>query len=90
MLGTVKWFSNKKGHGFIAPDGGGRDVFVHYLAIEGEGYKILTEGDRVRFKLVTTDKGPQARQVRVVSNEVATVEEVEMPMPMYVDWRVSS
>ncbi len=63
--GTVKWFSPLKGYGFILPDEGGAEVFVHYSAIVGEGYRNLAEGDRVTFELVDRGKGPQAQQVRV-------------------------
>lgn len=61
--GTVKWFSRLKGYGFILPDDGGQEVFVHYSAIDGEGYRNLYEGDRVEFDLVDLGKGPQARSV---------------------------
>ena len=61
--GKVKWFNEAKGFGFIEPDGGGRDVFVHYSAIQGEGYKTLTEGQPVEFELIPGEKGPQASNV---------------------------
>lgn len=61
--GKVKWFNEAKGYGFIEPDGGGRDVFVHYSAIQGEGYKTLSEGQPVEFEVVQGDKGPQASNV---------------------------
>lgn len=61
--GIVKWFSRLKGYGFINPDDGGQEVFVHYSAIEGEGYRNLYEGDRVEFILVDQGKGPQAQSV---------------------------
>lgn len=61
--GTVKWFSRMKGYGFIQPDGGDKDVFVHYSAIVGEGYRNLDEGQRVEFYIEDTPKGPQAVQV---------------------------
>jgi cold shock protein len=61
--GTVKWFSNEKGYGFIEQADGGADVFVHFSAIAGEGYKSLTEGQRVSFEVVQGDKGPQASEV---------------------------
>jgi CspA family cold shock protein len=62
-LGSVKWFSRIKGFGFILPDGGGTEVFVHYSAIEGEGYRNLYEGDRVTFSEIDLGKGPQAKNV---------------------------
>ena len=62
-LGTVQWFSRVKGYGFIRPDGQERDVFVHYSAIRGEGYRNLTGGQRVEFTVEYTPKGPQAVDV---------------------------
>jgi len=61
--GKVKWFNESKGFGFIEPDGGGRDVFVHFSAIQGDGYKTLSEGQPVEFEIVQGDKGPQASNV---------------------------
>ena len=61
--GIVKWFSRLKGYGFIQPDEGGQEVFVHYSAIEGEGYRNLYEGDRVEYQVIDNGKGPQARHV---------------------------
>ncbi len=61
--GVVKWFNRIKGFGFILPDDGSQEVFVHYSAIDGEGYRNLYEGDRVEFDLVDMGKGPQARAV---------------------------
>jgi CspA family cold shock protein len=61
--GTVKWFSNEKGYGFIERGNGEADVFVHFSAIQGEGYKSLTEGQRVSFDVVQGDKGLQAANV---------------------------
>lgn len=62
-IGKVKWFNEAKGYGFIEPDGGGRDVFVHYSAIQGEGYKTLSEGQQVEFEVIQGEKGPQASNV---------------------------
>lgn len=58
--GKVKWFSNVKGYGFIEKEGGGQDIFIHYLAIQGEGYKTLEEGESVTFDVVQGEKGLQA------------------------------
>jgi CspA family cold shock protein len=64
--GTVKWFSEQKGYGFVSPDEGGEDLFVHYTAIEGEGYRSLTEGERVSYEPTRGRKGEQAANVRRV------------------------
>jgi len=63
VSGIVKWFSRLKGYGFINPDDGGQEVFVHYSAIDGDGYRNLYEGDRVEFDLVDQGRGPQAQNV---------------------------
>jgi cold shock protein len=64
--GTVKWFNADKGFGFISQDGGGPDVFVHFSAIQSNGYRTLEENQRVEFEITQGQKGPQAEQVRVV------------------------
>jgi CspA family cold shock protein len=65
--GTVKWFNEGKGFGFIAPDGGGKDLFAHFKEIQGTGFKTLLENQRVEFDVTQGQKGPQASNIRVVS-----------------------
>jgi CspA family cold shock protein len=64
--GTVKWFNDSKGYGFIEQADGGDDVFVHFSAISGEGFKTLTEGAKVEYEVEQGPKGPQARTVSIV------------------------
>jgi CspA family cold shock protein len=63
MKGTVKWFNESKGYGFISPTEG-RDCFVHFSAIVGEGFRTLTDGEEVEFDVVAAERGPQAQNVR--------------------------
>ena len=63
--GKVKWFNDKKGFGFIEQDGGS-DLFVHHTAITGEGFKTLSEGQRVSFEVEETSKGPKAKNVQII------------------------
>jgi len=63
--GTVKWFNETKGYGFITPDEG-QDVFAHYSAIKGDGFKTLAEGDRVQFDVIDGDKGPKAVDIEKI------------------------
>lgn len=65
-VGTVKWFNAEKGFGFIAPEDGSADVFVHFSAIQAQGFKQLQENDRVQFETVQGDKGLQAANVTVI------------------------
>lgn len=66
LRGTVKKFNNTKGFGFIIPEDGGNDVFVHFTQIVGDGYKTLKEGDQVKFDIKDTDRGPQAQNVEKI------------------------
>ena len=65
--GTVKWFNDAKGYGFITPDESGKDLFVHHSAIAGEGYKSLPEGAKVEFEAAEGEKGPEAKNVVLVA-----------------------
>ena len=65
--GVVKWFSAEKGFGFVTPDDGSADVFVHFSAIQGDGYKSLDEGQKVEFDVTAGQKGPQAANLRTIS-----------------------
>ena len=64
--GTVKWFNSEKGYGFITPEDGSKDLFVHFSAIQGEGYKSLNDGQKVEYEATQGQKGPQASNVRVI------------------------
>ena len=64
--GTVKWFNESKGFGFIAPDSGGKDLFAHFKEIQGTGFKTLTENQRVEFEVTQGQKGPQASRIRAI------------------------
>jgi cold shock protein len=65
--GTVKWFNDAKGYGFITPDEGGKDLFVHHTAIQGSGFKTLAEGAKVEYESQEGAKGPQAANVSIVA-----------------------
>lgn len=64
QTGTVKWFNEAKGFGFIKPDGGGEDLFAHFSEIQGTGFRNLSENQRVQFEVKSTPKGPQAAAIR--------------------------
>ncbi len=66
MKGTVKWFNEQKGFGFITPEDGSKDLFVHHTAIQMDGYKTLSENQKVEFDSVPSDKGPKAANVRAI------------------------
>jgi CspA family cold shock protein len=64
--GKIKWFNDAKGFGFVTPDDGSKDVFVHFSSIQGEGFKSLAEGDKIEFEVQDTEKGPKAANVRKI------------------------
>jgi CspA family cold shock protein len=64
--GTVKWFNDAKGFGFVTPEGGGKDPFAHFSAIQGSGFKTLREGQRVQFDVTAGPKGDQAANIRAI------------------------
>jgi CspA family cold shock protein len=64
--GTVKWFNDSKGFGFITPDGGGKDLFAHFTAIQGSGFKTLKENQKVSFEVAQGPKGPQAQNIKPI------------------------
>ena len=66
MKGRVKWFDDIRGFGFIRPQGGGEEIFLHYTAIVGDGFRSLPDGQKVEFELEQGQKGPQAKDVRKV------------------------
>ncbi|MCP4536330.1 MAG: cold-shock protein [Chloroflexi bacterium] len=80
-IGTVQWFSRVKGFGFIRPEGKEEDVFVHYSAIRGDGYRNLNEGQQVEFTMEDTPKGPQAVDVVGSENDTAQSEPVAQSEP---------
>ena len=63
VTGTVKWFHDSKGFGFVSPDDGSRDCFIHHSAIQGEGFRTLSEGEKVEFEVVDGEKGPSAENL---------------------------
>ena len=75
--GTVKWFNNAKGYGFIVPEGGGDDLFAHFSAVNMDGYKTLSAGDQVQFDITVGDKGPQA--TNIVSSAAGSQESAAPP-----------
>jgi len=66
-IGTIKWFDNKKGFGFILGEDGQRDIFVHYSSISGDGFRSLKDGESVEYEVLESDKGPQAQNVRRIA-----------------------
>jgi CspA family cold shock protein len=74
QTGSVKWFNSAKGFGFVTPDEGSRDLFVHYTDIQADGYRNLEQGQKVYFEFADGPKGPHANQVRLMEGETASTE----------------
>ena len=81
-VGTVKWFNDAKGFGFIEPQGGGDDVFAHFSAIQMEGFRTLQQGEQVAYELVQGPKGRLAQNIRPVRAGVTTADDDSAPMPL--------
>src|SRR3954465_11888463 len=79
-IGTVKWFNDAKGFGFITPEYGDKDCFVHHTAIKAEGFRSLSEGDRVEFDIVQGAKGPAAENATKVKKPAPTVRKTKRPL----------
>jgi len=79
-LGTVKWFNDAKGFGFIEPEGGGADVFAHFTSIQSEGYRTLKQGGRVTFDLVEGPKGVLAQNIRALGRDDDADAPIEAPV----------
>ena len=87
--GTVKWFDGDKGYGFIKPDDGGEDVFVHHTGIAGGGFRSLDEGDKVTYEVAQGRRGPQAENVRRAAGERASGREaLEVPLEVEAAARI--
>ena len=85
LEGTVKWFSSEKGYGFIIPDDGGEDLFVHHTGIVGEGFKTLDEGEKVSYEVTQGRKGMQAQNVSKVAGGVPASARRELTVPTEVE-----
>lgn len=79
--GTVKWFNNAKGYGFISPDGGGSDVFAHFSAITMEGYKTLKQGQKVEFDLIDGPRGLQATKIQANTIDESAIQHSQVSQP---------
>lgn len=77
FFGSVKWFNDAKGFGFIEPEGGGKDVFVHHSCIQMDGFRTLKQGERVRYVLVNGEKGPAAHEICPVDANGAPIAKAE-------------
>jgi cold shock protein len=81
-IGTVKWFNDAKGFGFIEPEGGGEDVFAHFSAIQMDGFRTLKQGSKVRFEIVQGPKGQLAQNIAPIEAEARSTKPVGVPEAM--------